>query len=86
MVIREDYWNYCSRCDMIIDTDNMFEPTCSCISEIEGWSDEQFNEEYNSLPRHIRENFGPPKEQEANPHATQTQKEVDHRKNSKPIP
>ena len=22
--------NYCSRCDLVIDTDDMFEPACSC--------------------------------------------------------
>lgn len=60
MVIREDYWNYCSRCDMIIDTEDPYEPACNCISEIEDWSNEQLQEEYYNLPRHVRENFRPP--------------------------
>ena len=72
MIIKEDYWNYCSRCDLVINTEDMFEPACSCISEVEDWSEEQFREKYNDLPRHVRENFHPPEKQEpqGNSHET----------------
>ena len=62
-MIREDYWNYCPRCDLIIDTDDMFKPACRCITEVEEWTDEEFREGYNDLPRHVREYFTPPSDE-----------------------
>ena len=59
-MIREDTGNFCSRCDLIIDTEDMFEPACQCITEVEDWTDEKFNTEFDDLPRHVREYFGEP--------------------------
>ena len=48
----EDTGNFCLLCNIIIDTEDMFEPACNCISEIEEWE---------NLPSHIRSYFKPPK-------------------------
>ena len=60
-MIVEDTGNFCSRCDNIIDTDDMFEPCCNCISEVEEWTPNQFREEWDNLPSHIKNCFQPPK-------------------------
>ena len=52
--------NHCSRCDLIIDTEDMNEPTCHCITDVEQMSYSEFAEEYNNLPTHIRVYFSPP--------------------------
>ena len=52
--------NYCSRCDRIIDTEDCYEPACNCTTEVENWSDSQFQKEWDNLPSHIQENFHPP--------------------------
>ena len=48
---------YCSRCDSIIETDDMFEPSCNCISEVESMSLDEYSDEYESLPEHVRNYF-----------------------------
>ena len=58
-MIRYDYWNYCDRCREPIDGD-MYDTTCNCIAEIEEWSNEELDEAWDDLPRHIRDNFTPP--------------------------
>ena len=52
--------NHCSRCDLIIDTGNMNEPTCHCITDVEQMSYREFAEEYDNLPTHVRVYFSPP--------------------------
>ena len=65
-MIREDTGNFCSRCDLIIHTEDMFEPACRCTSEVENMSDEDFRNEWDNLPRHVREYFQPPEQGESN--------------------
>lgn len=52
--------NICSRCDQIIDTEDMLEPACNCISEVESMSLDEYSNEYENLPIHIRQYFSPP--------------------------
>ena len=59
-MIVEDTNNFCSKCDNIIDTDDMFVPACNCISEVEEWTPNQLREGWNDLPPHIRSYFQPP--------------------------
>ena len=59
-MIVEDNGNFCSRCDLIINTDDMFQPACSCITEVENWSENRFKKEWEDLPSHVREYFRPP--------------------------
>jgi len=59
-MIVEDTDNFCPRCDLVIDTEDMFEPACNCISEVESLSEKKFQEEWESLPSHIRRYFQPP--------------------------
>jgi len=59
-MIVEDTDNFCPRCDLIIDTEDIFEPACNCISEVESWSEKQFQEERENLPSHIQTYFRPP--------------------------
>ena len=58
---------FCPSCDLIIDTDDMFEPACKCITDAEKLSDSEFAEVYDSLPLHVRHHFTPPTPQENPP-------------------
>ena len=51
---------FCARCDLVIDTSDMFEPACTCYSEVENMTDADFREVYDSLPTHLRDYFTPP--------------------------